>query len=160
MPDLKRGPDNDVPAASLSLDKSWIYKIAVLSDLVARRVAAIASEVGGLNLSQWRVLAAVGDRNGRTASQVVDITPMDKGIVSRSVASLVQQGLLRRAASDSDGRVSHLYMTDSGREVFDRIVAMLAETGASGQALLSEAEATDFTARLDRLIQNYPSPRG
>lgn len=140
------------------LDNSWIYKVSVIADRIARRIAHIASRVGDLNLSQWRVLAAIGDQDGRTASQVVELTPMDKGIVSRAVASLVAQGYLKREASNTDGRLSHLYMTASGRKIFEAIVAELDATGANGDALLIGEDRALFLATLDRLISDYAAP--
>lgn len=145
-------------ATTFDLDQSWVYKVSVIADLIARRVASIVADVGGINLSQWRVLAAIGDQDGRTASQVVELTPMDKGIVSRAVASLIAQGYLRREASNTDGRLSHLFMTPQGRDLFEKIVAELARTGANGEQLFSEADRTAFLGTLDRLIRDYAMP--
>ena len=75
----------------LRLDHYWPYQIAVLSDRIARRTTRIVKE-HGLNLSQWRVLAAVAEQPGRTAVEVVRITPMDKGIVSRATRGLLDLG--------------------------------------------------------------------
>lgn len=141
---------------ALPLDDSLAYKITVVADRIARRVSQTVATVAGLNLSQWRVLAAIADQDGRTASQVVDMTPMDKGIVSRAVASLVAQGHLKRHASDQDGRVSHLYMTPHGRETFERIVLELDRTGATGETLLSDETRANFLANLDQIIAEYP----
>jgi len=149
-------PAND--ELSFELDESWIYKVSVIADRIARRISQIAARVGDLNLSQWRVLAAIGDQDGRTASQVVELTPMDKGIVSRAVASLVAQGYLKREASNRDGRLSHLYMTASGRKIFEAIVAELDATGAKGDALLDGEDRALFLATLDRLIRDYAAP--
>jgi len=138
------------------LEDSLSYKITVIADLIARRVSHIATEVGGLNLSQWRVLAAIGDQDGRTASQVVDMTPIDKGIVSRAVSSLVSQGYLRRCASDHDGRVCHLFMTDSGRRAFEQIAAELDRVGATAETLVPTSRRERFLADLDRIIEGFP----
>lgn len=148
--------DEPTMARILPLDESIAYKITVISDLLARRVSTIVAKFGGLNLSQWRVLAAIGDQEGRTASQVVDMTPMDKGIVSRAVASLVTQGYLKRQASDQDGRVSHLYMTVSGRETFTQIAMELEQTGATGETLLAKAKRDALLENLDHIIANFP----
>jgi len=150
----------DTTISPLKLDASWTYKLTVLADRVARHSAAIASDVGGLNLSQWRVLAAVADAEGRTSSQVVALTPMDKGIVSRAVASLVQQGLLRREASEQDGRKAHLHMTREGRALYDAIRSRRQESGADGEGVLPKAAAQILLQTLDQLIAEYPDPTG
>ncbi len=99
------------------------YQITVLADLVARRTAAASKTHGGLNLSQWRVLAAVATDPGRTANDVVAVTPMDKGIVSRAVKGLLDMRFLVRNASQQDGRIGHLYMTRKGEQVYEAIAS-------------------------------------
>lgn len=140
------------PITPIPLDESWTYKITVLADRIAKRIAPIAMRVGGLNLSQWRVIAAIADKPGRFASQVVDITPMDKGIVSRAVATLVERDLIERRGSKADGRLSHLHLTDAGQQTFHAIMAELDAAHVSGRAVLPDADMTAFAARLDRLI--------
>lgn len=152
----KSAPESASTPHSLPLDQSMAYKITVIADLIARRISHIASTVGGINLSQWRVLAAIGDQEGRTASQVVDMTPMDKGIVSRAVASLVTQGYLTRRASDQDGRVSHLYMTTAGRETFIQILMEIDRTAATGETIITDRERDILMQKLDRIIEGYP----
>lgn len=139
----------------LALDRSWIYKVSVLADLVARRVAAIVQRVSGLNLSQWRVIAAVADQPGRTASQVAEVTPMDKGIVSRAVGALVERGMIERRASSQDGRLSHLFLTADGEGVYAAIVAELDATGASGRQSVSTADQACLLDLLDRVTAQY-----
>ena len=139
----------------LRLDASWIYKVSVLSDLVSRRVAHVVGKVSGLNLSQWRVLAAIADLPGRTASEVVAVTPMDKGIVSRAVATLVERGLATRKASNSDGRLSHLHLTAKGRSTYARIMAALRESGTTGDELLGARDADRLLDQLDAAIAAY-----
>lgn len=157
-PALRTLADASAPErqAELSLDQSWIYKVTVLADRISRHTSSVAAQVAGLNLSQWRVLAALADQDGRTASQVVNLTPMDKGIVSRAVASLVRAELVRRIASDRDGRLSHLHLTDEGRHTYRAIADRLDETGGSGRTLLGQ-DPEAFLREVDRLITHYPS---
>ena len=89
----------------LELTEYWPYQITVLADRIARRTSRVVKE-HGLNLSQWRVMAAVAEVPGRTSVEVVTVTPMDKGIVSRATKALLNMGLLRREASQLDGRIT------------------------------------------------------
>lgn len=141
--------------AHLSLEESWAYKVTVLADMVARRIAPIVQSVSGLNLSQWRVLAAVADHPGCTASQVVEVTPMDKGIVSRAVSYLIERNLVERRASPSDGRVSHLFLTPEGDAVYAALVAAIDREQASGRGLLPPAVEAEALQLLHGLISAY-----
>ncbi len=142
-------------APTFALDTAWSYKVTVLADLVARRVAAEVQKTSGLNLSQWRVLAAVADRPGRTSTEVVEITPMDKPIVSRAVQVLVDRKLLRREASQEDGRRSFLHLTEEGEATYKAIVSSLTLSGAAGLGLLSGDDLAAFNRELDDIIEKY-----
>ena len=118
-----------------SLDDNWVFAVSVLAHRVARRVAGVLAETSALNLSQWRVLAAVADRPGLSASEVVALTPMDKGLVSRAVKHLVEAGLIERRASDTDARRAHLHLSDKGRTEHARILKALRAAQATGERL-------------------------
>lgn len=148
-------PESLKTAAVFALEQDWSYKVTVLADLVARRVTSVVQRVSGLNLSQWRVLAAIADKPGRTASDVVDVTPMDKAIVSRAVASLVERDLLRRTASQNDGRSSHLQLTDNGYTLYNEIVSEMRKTGVDGLDALNKSEENQFLKQLDQVIKAY-----
>ena len=45
---------------------------------------------------------------------LADLVHADPSTVSRHVAALVEQGLVRRVADESDGRASRLVVTDEG----------------------------------------------
>ena len=109
------------PNRVLELDRYWPYQITVLADRIARRTSRIVKD-HGLNLSQWRVLAAIAESPGRTSVEVVTVTPMDKGIVSRATKGLLAMSLVRREASQVDGRISHLFLTDQGSRLYQSLL--------------------------------------
>ena len=144
----------DAPLLHTPLDADWTYRIAVLADRVARRMAAIVAAETRLSLAQWRVIAALADRPGRLAREVVAMTPMDKGAVSRAVAALEAAGLVRREAHPSDARAARLFLTEAGQDACRRIVAAKAADPAA-QAGLDDPV---WLARLEALLQAYDAP--
>jgi DNA-binding MarR family transcriptional regulator len=139
----------------LRLEESWTYLVTVLADRVARRVGQTVQETAALNLSQWRVLAALADRPGRTAAEVVELTPMDKGVVSRAVATLVARGLVARAASPEDGRRSPLTLTEGGWEIYRDCAAALAANGADGRSGGSADLRAELKDALAAMVSAY-----
>ncbi len=106
---------------TIKLDEYWPYQVTVLADLIARHTTSVLKAHGDLNLSQWRVLAAVAENPGRTAAEVVAVTPMDKGIVSRATASLVGDNILEKINDTDDRRRSRLYLTKIGGKIYRQI---------------------------------------
>ena len=116
---------------TIELKDFWPYQVVVLADQVSRHTNNILKTHGSLNLSQWRVLAAIGEKEGRSAAEVVAMTPMDKGIVSRATASLVEDGFIRKKNDPDDRRRSELFLTAKGRKHYQTISQAL--TKALGQ---------------------------
>ncbi len=139
----------------LKLEESWIYKVAVLADIVARTITPIVYRVSGLNLSQWRVIAAVADQPGCTATEVVAITPMDKGLVSRAVRTLVNQEIIARQSSEKDGRSVNLRLTKEGEKIYRDIVNELDKENANGRRILSNEDQARFLMLLEVASENY-----
>ena len=105
----------------------------------------------GLNQSQWRVLAAVADKPGRTAAEVTSVTPMDKTIVSRAVHSLIQSGLIKKTPNIDDKRRSSLEMTTLGKERYTIIAKKLNETMMQP---FSDGDALDGFVAMLKEFQN------
>ena len=144
--------------AVLKLDQYWPYLVTVLADRIARRTAALVKPEG-LNLSQWRVLAAIAEVPGRTSVEVVTITPMDKGIVSRATKALLELGLVRRQASQVDGRISHLHLTPSGHEMYHRLMPQVSEVIQLASTSLSEENQNQLSTDLNRILEALPDLR-
>lgn len=128
------------------------YQVVLLADRIGKRIAAVLKSHDEMNLSHWRVLAAVAEVPGRTANEVVAVTPMDKGIVSRAVKSLIEQELLERRASHSDGRLGHLHLTASGEATYRAIAADIRAVEAEMRAALPEGKWRSAQATLDKLL--------
>ncbi|MBB3764099.1 MarR family winged helix-turn-helix transcriptional regulator [Sphingomicrobium lutaoense] len=137
----------------IRLDGFLPYKLILLADRLSRRITSIAREEGDLTLSEWRVMAAVADRPGRTANEVVAITPMDKGVVSRSVRTLIDRGLLRREASDADGRLAHLYLTDAGGSAYEAVASKILLVDRQVREALPEEGYGAIEKGLDEMLR-------
>jgi len=142
----------------LKLDEFWPYLVTVLADRIARRTSKLVKE-RGLNLSQWRVLAAVAESPGRTAVDVVTVTPMDKGIVSRATKALLEMNLMRREASQLDGRVSHLHLTKSGDSLYQALIPEVEAVSQWADMGLSIKEQARLGKDLKTLIDAFPDLR-
>jgi DNA-binding MarR family transcriptional regulator len=142
----------------LKLKSHWPYQIIVLADRITRLTSQIV-KVQGLNLSQWRVLAAIAEEPGRTSVDVVKITPMDKGIVSRATKTLLHMGFVRRHASQYDGRLSHLHLTESGALVYQVLQPQVQAILQRADGSLSITAQEELSKALKTLIQVIPDLR-
>lgn len=85
-------------------------------------------------------------------SALADLVHADPSTVSRHVTLLVEQGLVRRAADESDGRASNLVVTDAGRAQLDTLRAEREAYLGQVTAGWTDDELATFTALFQRLL--------
>src|SRR4051794_18500696 len=90
-------------------------------------------------------------------SALAELVHADPSTVSRHVASLVEQGLVRRVADESDGRASRLVVTDAGH---DAVQALRRERESHLAQVTTDWDAADlvtFTTLFGRLLDGIAS---
>lgn len=75
---------------------------------------AILGEIG-LHPGQENVLQVLLADDGRSMTKLAETLKVKPPTVTKMVARMAAQGLVRRISSDEDGRAAHVYLTDHGR---------------------------------------------
>lgn len=70
----------------------------------------------GLTHRQFTVLSAVDHHEGKSQTELVKITGIDRSTLADLVARMIKKGLLARRKSTSDARANAVSLTDLGRE--------------------------------------------
>jgi DNA-binding MarR family transcriptional regulator/N-acetylglutamate synthase-like GNAT family acetyltransferase len=99
------------------------------------------------SLAEVRVLYEIAHGQGVSAVALAAELRLDPGYLSRILARLQKQGMLRRDTSPADGRLSLLALTEKGRRIFkalDRrqeedVAALLRRVPASGRRHLVDS---------------------
>ena len=143
------------PKPHIALDDFWPYQAVVLADHISRYTLSLVRAEANLNLSQWRVLAAVAEKPGRTAAEVTAITPMDKTIVRRAVSSLISLMLITKVSDNADKRRSSLSATPAGDAAYKKVASHL--NAALMENISPELSPKDFTDMLKTYSQKMAS---
>jgi DNA-binding MarR family transcriptional regulator len=85
-------------------------------------------------------------------SALADLMHADPSTVSRHVAALVEQGLVRRVADESDGRASRLVVTDAGHDAVQALCRERESLFAQVTADWSAEDLATLTTLFGRLI--------
>ena len=88
---------------------------------------------------------------GLTASQLSQLCAEDKGAISRTLATLQEKGLI--AASEKKYRVP-LYLTDSGKEIAQKVDELVKRWVVLGSDGLSDEERAMFYHTLKQISYN------
>jgi len=109
------------------------------------------------SLTEARILFEIAHHETVTASELCRELGLDAGYLSRTLASLEQQGLIDRARSESDGRQRLLRLTAEGERAFalldqrsrDEVAELLTDLSEGNQQRLLKAMGT-IESILDR----------
>ena len=110
-----------------------------------------------VGVQEWRILAVL-ERKGRgTASDVCDLTMMDKGNVSRAVKNLVKEGRLKEKTDRNDKRSMTLAVTPKGFEIYKSLKKLSDARERKFMASLTPAEQKalpNILTKLDSVIED------
>jgi DNA-binding MarR family transcriptional regulator len=154
---------NDATAeapARLELDRFLPYRLSVLTNKVSDAIAREYSERFDLTIPEWRVMAALGNTPGLSASEVAAKTAMDKVQVSRAVARLAEARRVTRRADPGDGRITRLALSANGQAIYDEIVPLALELEAQLMATLTAEERANLERIMAKLARQIAALDG
>lgn len=107
-----------------------------------------------VNVSRWRVLAALNAKNGRSMGELCSFTMMEQSSVSRVVDKMEKEGLVKRQLQKKDNRFVLVYFTDKGRETFCKIYPKVIRREDRALQGFSSEEHDLFLSFLKRIEKN------
>ena len=141
-------PDQSI---KLRLDAFLPFRLAVLSNAVSTQIKKIYEDEFRLSMWEWRVIAILGEDDRLTSTAISERAFMDKPMVSRTVTSLQNRGLLLRTRDRKDRRREPLILTSQGREIYDVVAPRALSIEQSLVSAFSNAEFELFESFLQRL---------
>ncbi|GAA4643173.1 MarR family transcriptional regulator [Pontixanthobacter gangjinensis] len=127
------------------------YQLSIASNAVSNRIARAYHDAFGLKVTEWRVMAMLGDAGALTQRELTAKTLMDKVAVNRACKVLEQRDLAMRLPNSKDGRSHHLELTGAGHAMHAQIVPMAREIEAKLLEPLSAKQQEMFRMLLDQI---------
>ena len=110
------------------------------------------------SLAEVRVLYEIAHRSKPTATDLCKQLGLDPGYLSRILRGFEKRRLVRKSASQTDGRQSLLALTSRGREIFSGLDARQSDEVAAMLRPLSRAEQSRLVQAMQN-IQDLLGPR-
>jgi DNA-binding MarR family transcriptional regulator len=144
----------------MALDQTITHRLHTLSKLTDRVSQTAYESDAGIPFSEGRCLAAIGAFSPLSVNDLAHRANLNKGQASRAAQSLVDQGLVRKQASATDGRGVVLTLTAKGERVWKRLMIVIQRRNAEIVACLDAVEVDQFSRLLDRLVDHARSTVG
>ncbi len=130
----------------------WIGKTAKFIDYY---IADYMKERGiDLSKEQFIVLKYLNEDDGLIQNDLAFITNRSKTALTRLIQTMEKKGLVFRKTSMKDLRINHVYLTDFGRETWERSLPYFMEIIDDLQAGISDEEVNRVRDILIRIQQN------
>jgi DNA-binding MarR family transcriptional regulator len=126
------------------------YPFYLLNRAVSRYNVVIEAELKtiGLDIPTWRVLMVLGEKSPRPINQIARSAVINISTIMRIVERMTAAKLIETAQNDTDGRVTDLVLTETGRA---KLAAARQLTAPLYRRLIRGFSARDFTRLLTML---------
>ena len=141
----------------IKLDRTLSYRLHLLhklTDIESQRAYVADAR---LSMSDARCLTAVGSFAPLSVNDLAQKANLNKAQASRAAQSLVDQGLVLKTASPTDGRGVVLQLTRKGRAAWQRAMRVVGQRNKDMFGALSVAEQRQLSDFFDRLIDDAKS---
>lgn len=144
-------PLGDPGSESFHVDRYPFYQ---LNRVVSRYNVVIEAELRRIEIDipTWRVLMILGEESPRPIGQIAKLAVINISTMMRIVERMDKAGLLKSTPSASDGRITELSLSASGRT---KLTAARKVTAPIYQRLIRGFSASDFSNLLDLLNRLY-----
>ncbi len=147
-------------ASASATDDTVFLKLVRVVNLTARPFQQRVGREHQLTLNEWRAMALISSRPGLTATQLADLTGLDKMAVSRALAGLQRARRLHRHEDPTDQRRSRLYLSSAGKAVHAVVAVQARQREAELFAGVAPEELQQLDATLDKLIASVACNAG
>ena len=138
----------------LTLERYLPYRVATLSNRISGIIAQTYKDKFALSVTEWRIMAVLGEYPGASADEVSAKIQIEKSIVSRSLQKLLKRHLVVREVDESDRRRQNLTLTKTGKDVYRQIVPVSYDYEDRLLKCFNERERQQFDKLMDRLYEH------
>jgi DNA-binding MarR family transcriptional regulator len=130
-----------MPATTEALDTATATRLRTVLGRLSRQLRTTAASTdAGLTPTKISVLLSVDRRGTTRISQVAELEALNPTLLSRTISTLVDAGLLDRVSDDRDRRTAWVEVTDEGHRLAERMRRERTEVVNRGMSTLPAAE--------------------
>jgi DNA-binding MarR family transcriptional regulator len=146
--------ENTTKTSLLILERYLPYRLSILSNRTSSLVAQSYKDRFGLSITQWRIMAVLGEYPGASADEISAKTQIEKSLISRAISNLLNRNLIQRQISKEDKRRTKIDLTETGYDVYSQIVPLSLKYEEQILSCLSDDEQAQLSELIDRLYVN------
>ncbi len=107
-----------------------------------------------ITTEQWSVLAKLNEEDGVYQKQLGDYLFKDKPTITRILDVMEKKNLIIRISDEKDRRKTKVYLTQTGKDVVERLIPVVEDFQKNLTKNISEEETENLTQILKKLSEN------
>jgi DNA-binding MarR family transcriptional regulator len=135
----------------LDLNDHIATRVAIFANRLSRAASRFYRKTYGIGVVEWRLMMYIGRTRETRANRICKETDLDKGAVSRSLATLQRMGIVSVREDGADNRRNNVAFTAKGRALHDEIVPTALERQTNLVADLKPEEIRVFLGLIERM---------
>lgn len=139
---------------ALTLERFAPYRLSRLSNRVSSIIATAYRDKFALTVTEWRIMAVLGEFPDLSGEEVSNKTQIEKSILSRAIQKLLKRHLITRSIDQADRRRQMLQLSALGEEIYDQIVPISLAYEQELMSCFNQTEQKQFSELLDRLSEH------
>lgn len=128
----------------------------LMNRIIGRYNAALQDEMVALGLTtpQMRSLAVLSVIDGILIRELAVYAVVQQSTLSRALDALDRDGLVTRETDADDSRATRIFLTDAGRDAYDRLWPHMSGAFEAMFKGIDDQEQRAFVATLQRMLRN------
>lgn len=111
----------------------------------------------GMRYSYRNIMKPLMENESLTQLELVKITNLKAPTISITLRNMERDGIVRREKNDNDRRETHVFITDKGKKMYTKVLAVLDKAEKTMLKGLSEKELKAMRTTLERMSANLKS---
>jgi DNA-binding MarR family transcriptional regulator len=136
-----------------TLNEPLGYQLAQVCKAHRNKAGSLLAPIG-LHTGQELILAHLGNADGRTQSELVDVLCVQPATITKSLDRLETAGLVQRRSDAEDRRVWRIHLTERGRSIQQQIEQVWQEMETISFGVLTDEERATLRRLLLKVREN------
>ena len=134
------------------------YRLHQVANLLSRGAEMRYRREFGVSLWEWRTVALLGGAaEAQSLNELARAAGMDKSQMSRVVAGLTRKKIVVRETDANDGRGIRLFLTLSGKSLYQKLIRAAAERNDAFVGCLTAKERESLESIMSKLAHEARS---
>lgn len=139
---------------NLHLEHFVPYRLSILSNVVSSTIAKTYRNKFELSVTEWRIMAVLGEFPGLSGEEVSLKTQIEKSMLSRAIQKLLKRNLIERSIDNNDRRKQILTLSSEGKKIYQQTVPMSLRYETELLQCFNPEEQQQFSQLVDRLYKH------